>query len=212
MTGESNSGKKVAMTALDPFSEDATDPLALFRAWLDEAKETEPNDPNAMSLATVSLEGKPSVRIVLLKALDDRGFIFYTNRDGRKGRELDETKVAALCFHWKSKLRQVRVEGVVGEVTAEEADAYFHSRARISQIGAWASQQSRPLDSRATLENSTAAFEEKFPGEVPRPPYWTGFIVAPESIEFWQDRPYRLHDRVVFTKAGEHWAKQRLYP
>ncbi len=193
--------------------EGASDPLALFRAWMDEAKESEVNDPNAMSLATSTLEGVPSVRIVLLKDADERGFSFYTNGESRKGRELRADAHVALCLHWKMLQRQVRVEGTVTELSPEDVDAYFARRHRMSQIGAWASQQSRPLGSRAELIARTEEFEAKFPVEVPRPPYWTGFVCKPRSIELWQEREFRLHDRVVFTADGEGgWTKQRLYP
>ncbi len=200
-------------TPADSFLPDSTDPLQQFRLWLDEAKASEINDPNAMSLATATPGGIPAVRIVLMKRLDEAlGFTFYTNRDSNKGEQLQANPVAALCFHWKSLQRQVRVTGSVSEVPPSDADDYFHSRYRISQIGAWASQQSRPLDSRDTLERRTREYEEKYPGEVPRPGYWTGFAVAPATIEFWQERPYRLHDRVVFIRAGDVWTRQRLYP
>jgi pyridoxamine 5'-phosphate oxidase len=196
----------------NPFSEDTLDPIPAFHAWFEEAKASELNDPNAMSLATATSDGIPSVRIVLLKRLDERGFSFYTNADSRKGGELRGNPHAALAFHWKSLLRQVRVEGTISEVSAEEADAYFHSRARISQIGAWASEQSRPLPSRTTLEERTRHFEALYPGEIPRPPYWTGFLLAPSRIEFWQDRPFRLHDRVVFERQEGTWTRHLLYP
>lgn len=194
--------------------ENATDPFAQFRAWFAEAETAEINDPNAMSVATVGADGRPSVRILLLKGLDDRGFTFYTNTQSRKGDQLDATHFAALTFHWKSLRRQVRIEGPVEQVTDAEADAYFASRPRGSRIGAWASQQSRPLDSRATLEQAVADTEARFDGgEVPRPPHWTGFRVVPDRIEFWQDREYRLHDRILFTRQGEgEWSKGRLYP
>ncbi len=195
-----------------PFASEAGDPLRMFRDWLDEAKATEPNDPNAMSLATTTADGMPSVRIVLMKRLDERGFTFYTNRDSRKGGELLANPRVALCFHWKSLQRQIRVTGTITEVDSADADAYFDSRYRISQVGAWASQQSRPLDSRETLERLTAEYEAKFPDKIPRPGYWSGFSVMPASIEFWQERPHRLHDRVVFTRVGEAWNRQRLYP
>jgi pyridoxamine 5'-phosphate oxidase len=192
---------------------EAGDPLALFRRWMEDAKASELNDPNAMSLATATAEGRPSVRIVLMKRLDERGFSFYTNAESRKGGELRANSHVALAFHWKSRKRQVRVEGTVSELGPEDADAYFKRRARMSQIGAWASQQSRPLPGgRAELEARTAEFEAKFPGEVPRPPYWTGFVVRPETIEFWQEQDFRLHDRCVFTRAGESWVKQGLFP
>jgi pyridoxamine 5'-phosphate oxidase len=191
---------------------DAPDPIALFRRWYDDAKHSELNDPNAMSLATATLDGKPSLRIVLMKRLDERGFSFYTNGESRKGHELRSNSAVALCFHWKSRQRQVRVEGNVTELPAADVDAYFARRHRMSQIGAWASEQSRPLGSRAELEQRTQDAEARFPDVVPRPPYWTGFVVWPERIEFWQEREYRLHDRCVFLRQGDGWTKQRLYP
>jgi pyridoxamine 5'-phosphate oxidase len=192
---------------------DATDPLALFTRWMDDAKASELNDPNAMSLATCTHDGRPSVRIVLLKRFNEQGFAFYTNGDSRKGHELRENHHAALCLHWKSRQRQVRIEGPISELPPEDVDAYFKRRHRMSQIGAWASQQSRPLESREELLKRTKEFEEKFPSEVPRPPYWTGFNVKPETIEFWQEQEYRLHDRFVFhAEADGSWSKQRLYP
>ena len=193
--------------------EGASEPLALFHAWMSEAKKTEVNDPNAMSLATSTAEGVPSVRIVLLKDADERGFSFYTNGESRKGRELRAHPQVALCVHWKTLQRQVRVEGSVTELPPEDVDAYFARRHRMSRIGAWASQQSRPLESRAELIARTEEYEGRFPGEVPRPPYWTGFVCKPRSIELWREREFRLHDRVVFTSDGAGgWTKQRLYP
>ena len=193
--------------------EQAENPLALFDEWLETASKSEINDPNAMSLATATPDGIPSVRIVLLKRRDERGFSFYTNGQSRKGHELRENQHAALCLHWKSLQRQVRVEGTITELAPEEVDAYFQRRHRMSQIGAWASQQSRPLASREGLIAATAEFEKKFPGEVPRPPYWTGFMVNPTRIEFWQERDFRLHDRFIFTPNDENgWTRQRLYP
>ncbi len=190
------------------------EPLALFEEWMGAAKESEVNDPNAMSLATVSAAGYPSVRIVLLKGVDERGFRFFTNAESRKGDELRANDHVALCFHWKSLQRQVRVTGTVTEVSAEEADAYFKRRYRMSQIGAWASEQSRPLESREVLMARTKEFEEKFPEpeEVPRPGYWNGFVVKPEAVEFWMEGEFRLHDRFVFTPEGGEWGSQRLYP
>jgi pyridoxamine 5'-phosphate oxidase len=192
---------------------DAQEPMELFARWMDDAKLSELNDPNAMSLATATPDGKPSVRIVLLKRYDAAGFTFYTNGESRKGGELRANPYVSLCLHWKSRQRQVRIEGTVTELPPETVDKYFQRRHRMSQIGAWASQQSRPLDSRETLEALTAQFEEKFPDEVPRPPYWTGFLVKPASIEFWQEGEFRLHDRCVFTAVGNgSWNKQRLFP
>jgi pyridoxamine 5'-phosphate oxidase len=189
------------------------DPIEVFREWLTEAEAAEPNDPNAMALATVDAAGNPSVRMVLLKGLDERGFAFYTNFESRKGEELLARPRAALCFHWKSLRKQVRVEGPVEIVSEADADAYFHSRARISQIGAAASQQSRPLDSRATLEQRVAELEARLKGaKVPRPPNWSGFRLLPKTIEFWKDGAYRLHDRVLFTRQGMDWTTERLYP
>jgi pyridoxamine 5'-phosphate oxidase len=189
------------------------DPIEVFREWLTEAEAAEPNDPNAMALATVDAAGNPSVRMVLLKGLDERGFAFYTNFESRKGEELLARPRAALCFHWKSLRKQVRVEGPVEIVSEADADAYFHSRARISQIGAAASQQSRPLDSRATLEQRVAELEARLKGaKVPRPPNWSGFRLLPKTIEFWKDGAYRLHDRMLFTRQGMDWTTERLYP
>jgi len=188
-------------------------PIDIFREWLAEAEASEPNDPTAMSLATVDGAGNPSVRMVLLKGLDPRGFAFYTNFESRKGQELLAQPRAALCFHWKSLRKQVRIEGSVEVVSDAEADAYFHSRARVSQIGAAASDQSRPLDSRATLAAKVAEIEAKLAGaEVPRPPNWSGFRVVPQAIEFWKDGAYRLHDRFRFQRQGLAWTAQRLYP
>jgi pyridoxamine 5'-phosphate oxidase len=188
-------------------------PIVVFREWLAEAEASEPNDPTAMALATIDGAGNPSVRMVLLKGLDERGFAFYTNFESRKGEELLAQPRAALCFHWKSLRKQVRVEGPVEIVSDAEADEYFHSRARVSQIGAAASDQSRPLDSRATLEQRVAEIEARLKGaEVPRPPNWSGFRVIPQSIEFWKDGAYRLHDRILFTRRGLEWATERLYP
>jgi len=197
---------------------DVADPFALFRAWLAEAEKTEPNDPNAVALATATPDGRPSVRMVLLKDVVDTpgpagGFVFYTNMESRKGEELTANPRAALCFHCKSLRRQVRVEGPVVPVTDAEADAYFESRARDSRIGAWASLQSRPLESRMALEKRIAQVATRYGlGPVPRPPHWTGSRVVAERIEFWRDRPFRLHDRVVYTWSADRWQTQRLYP
>jgi len=194
-------------------SSDPIDPIAHFEAWLAEATTSEPNDPNAMALATADDEGRPAVRMVLLKAVDPRGFVFYTNLESRKGEDLAANAQAALCFHWKSLRRQVRVEGAVEPVTAAEADAYFASRARASQIGAWASRQSRPLEGRFELERRIAEATARFGlGSVPRPPHWSGFRVLPRRIEFWQDRAFRLHDRQVFLREGEEWRQISLFP
>jgi pyridoxamine 5'-phosphate oxidase len=195
------------------------DPFALFAAWLDEASKKELNDPNAMALATADADGLPNVRMVLLKGVDDRGFVFYTNLESQKGQELAANPKAALCFHWKSLRRQVRVRGLVESVTPEEADAYYASRPRDSRIGAWASQQSRPLESRFALEKAVARYAARYAiGDVPRPPYWSGFRIMPQSVEFWQDRPFRLHDRLRFERVPAspdqpvRWTTTRLYP
>ena len=191
------------------------DPLALFESWFAEAKTAEPNDPEAMALATVDASGLPDVRMVLLKGADARGFVFYTNEQSAKGGELASNPKAALVLHWKSIRRQIRVRGPIERVNAAEADAYFASRSRPSQIGAWASEQSRPLDKRETFDARVAEVEKRFEGkDVTRPPHWGGYRIIPVQIEFWMDRPYRLHDRVRFTRNGPNdaWTKTRLYP
>jgi pyridoxamine 5'-phosphate oxidase len=191
----------------------AAEPFSLFDEWFAEAKEREINDANAMALATVDAQGLPNVRMVLLKGIDSAGFVFYTNEESAKGREIAASSKAALLFHWKSLRRQVRVRGTVAEVSAAEADAYFASRPRDSRIGAWASQQSRPLESRFALEKAVAFYAAKFAiGDIPRPPYWKGYRVTPQSFEFWADRPFRLHDRLAFMRDADGWRKERLYP
>ncbi|WP_206935304.1 pyridoxamine 5'-phosphate oxidase [Roseococcus thiosulfatophilus] len=190
-----------------------TDPYALFAEWLAEATRTEPNDPNAMCLATATPDGRPSARMVLLKGQDARGFVFYTNLESRKGGELAANPHAALCFHWKTLQRSVRVEGSVEPVTDAEADAYYASRHRSSRIGAWASRQSRPLEGRWALEKAVAEYTLKFGlGEIPRPAFWSGFRILPARIEFWRDMPFRLHERRVFLAEGEAWREEALYP
>ena len=191
------------------------EPFALFERWFKEAKEKEPNDPNGMALATADANGLPDVRMVLMKDFDARGFVFYTNAESAKGTQLAENGRAALCFHWKSLRRQVRVRGIVSFVSDTEADAYFKSRDRGARLGAWASIQSRPLEDRLALEKRIADYALKYGvGEVPRPDFWRGYRVAPLAMEFWRDRPFRLHDRLVFTRGapGEAWSKTRLYP
>ena len=189
------------------------DPFALFDTWFAEARASEPNDPNAMALATADGEGRPAVRMVLLKGYGPDGFVFYTNGEGRKAGELAANPQAALLFHWKSLRRQVRIEGAVSPASQAESDAYFASRSRDSQLGAWASDQSRPLDSRETFEARFEAMRTRFEGgEVPRPPHWGGYRVVPERIEFWQDRAYRLHERRLFVRQAEGWSEGLLYP
>lgn len=192
---------------------DRVEPIGLFIDWLGDARGHEPNDANAMALSTVDADGAPDSRMVLLKDVDGRGFTFYSNRESAKGVELEATPRAALLFHWKSLRRQVRVRGTVEPVGADEADAYFASRARESRIGAWASDQSRPLASRAELEAAVARETDRFEGQdVPRPERWTGWRVLPETVEFWRDRPFRLHDRLLFTRDGDGWSRTRLQP
>jgi pyridoxamine 5'-phosphate oxidase len=193
----------------------ADEPLRLFAEWFAEAKRAEPVNPDAMTLATVDGDGMPNARMVLLKGFDERGFVFYTNLDSIKGHELGAAPKAALTFYWKALQRQVRLRGSVEAVSSEEADAYFASRSRMAQIGAWASKQSTALESRLAFEKAIARYTAKFAiGTVPRPPYWSGYRVVPSEIEFWQERPFRLHDRIAFTRANVSapWTKTRLYP
>ncbi|MBX9925218.1 MAG: pyridoxamine 5'-phosphate oxidase [Hyphomicrobiaceae bacterium] len=196
-----------------------TDPFALFDVWFAEATAAEVNDPNAMALATVDRSGLPNVRVVLLKGIDSfdvprRGFVFYTNTESAKGQELLSSGKAALNFHWKSLRRQIRIRGSVARVPDAEADAYYATRPRGSRIGAWASQQSRPLESRTALESEIARLEARHPGDIPRPPHWTGFRLTPAEIEFWCERRFRLHDRLVFSRPtpATAWTRNRLYP
>jgi pyridoxamine 5'-phosphate oxidase len=196
----------------DPFSPEAHDPMPCFLAWFAEAQTSEPNDPNAMALATATPTGQPSVRMVLLKEVSDAEFVFYTNAQSRKGDELRANPHAALCMHWKSLRRQVRIEGALAEVSPERADAYFRSRSRPSQLSAAASDQSRPLADRATLEARAAELAQRYPDKVPRPAHWTGFAVRAERLEFWRSGEHRLHDRMLYSRAGDGWERTRLYP
>jgi pyridoxamine 5'-phosphate oxidase len=196
----------------DPNPADA-DPFAKFHQWMEDAIAHEPNQPNAMTVVTATPEGKPSARAILLKGVDDRGFVFYTNKESRKAGELAANPQVFLLFYWKSLDRQIRIEGVVEHVTDTESDAYFASRPRISRLGAWASMQSRPLPERAVLERRLAEYEAQYPGdEIPRPPYWSGYRVLPEKFEFWQDMPFRLHDRTVYTRGPGGWTTGKLFP
>lgn len=194
----------------------ASAPFELFASWMGDAEQSELNDPNAMSVATVDGQGVPNVRILLLKGFDERGFVFYTNFESNKGRELLAHRHAGLCFHWKTLRRQVRIRGPIEQVSDEEADIYYNSRSEGSRIGAWASQQSRPLQSRGDLERAVEDYTERYAGkDIPRPQHWSGFRVKPVEIEFWHDRPYRLHDRIVFSRETgdeQSWTKQRLNP
>lgn len=207
--------ERLAVTTAQQGFTERNDPFVLFAEWMKDAEKSEPNDPNAMALSTVDEEGLPNVRMVLLKDFDDKGFVFYTNYESQKGQEIQATMKAAVMWHWKSLRRQVRVRGLVEKVTEAEADAYFNSRPRDSRIGAWASAQSRPLEGRFALETSVAMYAAKYAiGTVPRPPHWSGFRILPLSIEFWHDRPFRLHDRVVFRRETQtaDWTKAKLYP
>ncbi len=192
---------------------DFNEPFDLFGSWFELAKESEPNDPSAMNLATATPDGRPSSRMVLLKDFDTSGFVFYTNLESNKGQQLKANSQVALNFHWKSLRKQVRVEGIASPVTDAEADAYFQSRPRGSRIGAWASEQSRPMEGMFVLERRVAEFTAKFNiGEVPRPAHWSGFRVAPDLIEFWSDGKFRLHERIVYHLDGDSWRTERLFP
>ncbi|MEM9104895.1 MAG: pyridoxamine 5'-phosphate oxidase [Pseudomonadota bacterium] len=204
------------MTSSSLMNDDFTtsdEPFRLFADWLKDAEASELNDPTALSLATVDADGMPNVRMVLLKGYEDGGFTIYTNFESQKGRELLASRKAAMCFHWKSLRRQIRIRGNVSVVSDADADSYYASRPRGSRIGAWASKQSRPLESRFALEKAVAEYTAKYPvGDIPRPEYWSGFRLEPVSIEFWHDRKFRLHDRIVFTREVDSWNKTRLYP
>lgn len=194
---------------------DTVDPFVVFGEWLKEAEQSEINDPNAVALASVDADGLPNVRMVLLKGYDERGFVFYTNFESQKGEEILEQKKAAMCFHWKTLRRQVRIRGEIEVVSDQEADAYYNTRARGSRIGAWASKQSRPLESRFALEKEVAKYTAKYAiGDIPRPPHWSGIRIVPTYFELWKDGAFRLHDRIIFTRenASEDWEKQRFYP
>jgi len=193
-------------------SETVVDPFRHFGEWFAEAQRTEPGDANGMTVATCTRDGVPSARTVLLKDWDAAGFVFYTNKESRKGNELSGNPRAALLFYWKSLGRQIRIDGTVEDVSDAESDAYFASRARVSQLGAWASIQSRPLADRAVLEQRLADAGAEYPGQVPRPPYWSGYRVVPERFEFWRDMPFRLHERIVHARDGDGWTTGRLYP
>ncbi|MDR3533010.1 MAG: pyridoxamine 5'-phosphate oxidase [Rhodopila sp.] len=199
------------MPAAEPL---ATSPFAQFEAWMAEAEKSEPRDPNAMSVATTTRDGRPSLRTLLLKGVDERGFVFYTNKESRKGDELAANPNVALLFYWKSLGRQIRIEGTIEHVTDAEADAYYASRPRISRLGAWASQQSRPLANRTTLEERLAEMERRYPDDdIPRPGYWSGYRVLPARFEFWQEMPYRLHDRTVYRRSQDGaWEQTKLFP
>jgi pyridoxamine 5'-phosphate oxidase len=213
MQGSAVDVAKVQWRSPDDFTE-ADDPFQLFAVWFAEASRTEPADPNAMTLATVDADGMPDARIVLLKNVSKNGFVFFTNTTSAKGCELAACPRAALVFHWKSLTRQVRVRGHVEATSAQESDEYFSSRPRQSQIGAWASLQSTPLESRSVLESAVVRYAAEYPDVVPRPPHWCGYRVIPRTIEFWHDRPFRLHDRIIFRRSqdGEPWNKTRLHP
>jgi pyridoxamine 5'-phosphate oxidase len=202
---------EVGLTTGD-FTEES-EPFALFASWLKDAEASEINDPNAVALATVDADGLPNVRMVLLKGFDSRGFVFYTNFESQKGQEILGQKKAAMCFHWKSLRRQIRLRGEVEVVSDAEADEYYQSRPLGSRIGAWASKQSRPLEGRFALEKAVAEYTAKYAlGTVPRPPHWSGFRIIPQSIEFWHDRKFRLHDRIEFRREAAGWSKVRMYP
>jgi pyridoxamine 5'-phosphate oxidase len=191
----------------------AKSPFVQFQDWMAEAEKSEPNDPNAMTVATATSAGRPSLRAILLKGVDDRGFVFYTNKESRKGAELTANPHVALLFYWKSLKRQIRIEGAVESVTDAEADAYYESRPRNSRLGAWASEQSRPLANRTILQERLAQMERHYPNEIPRPDYWSGYRVLPEVFEFWQEMPYRLHDRTVYRRSpGGAWERTKLFP
>lgn len=189
-----------------------TNPFPIFAEWLAAAEATEPNDPNAVALATATADGRPSVRIVLLKGWDERGFVIYTNLEGRKSREIKANAFAHLAFHWKTQRRQIRIEGPVEQVADGEADAYFATRPRLSQAGAWASLQSQPMPDRAAFEARLDAVLARYPAQIPRPPHWSGWRIVPEQMEFWQDRDGRLHEREVFTRTADGWTTGLLYP